>query len=416
MSDRRAWAGSGCAVVEELLGGFDAGDLNEAAHEVVRQHIDSCASCTAKLAELSASAEMEPAPWPPAGAEVGAGAGAAVGVGAAQPGPLGVLTETPGGGRDRRWLLSATAILLAGTVISAGVAGAWFLTARSPAPAVIAPAAGPASDIIAMAGGPAGPASNVIASLTAVGDDEVLAHGFALERPLDLRVYAVGEGSSDGMYDYGWIVDASTRQPAWTMHYGDTQHAGGADKNRVVDQVISLGAGNYIVYYVTDGSHSYESWNSARPSDPEDWGVTVMTSSARDRRAVGPYDPKADRAILAQLIGAGDREHRRHEFTLDREAEIHVYVIGEGMDNEMYDYAWIENARTRRTVWEMTYGQTRHAGGADKNRVVNGKLKLPAGSYVVHYQTDDSHSFNDWNSSPPADLFNYGVTLTRADR
>jgi hypothetical protein len=86
------------------------------------------------------------------------------------------------------------------------------------------------------------------------------------------------------------------------------------------------------------------------------------------------------------------------------------------MGNEMCDYAWIENARTGGTIWRMVYGETMHAGGADKNRAVEGILRLPAGSYVLHYQTDGSHSFNDWNSAPPWDPVHYGVTLRRTGR
>jgi hypothetical protein len=79
----------------------------------------------------------------------------------------------------------------------------------------------------------------------------------------------------------------------------------------------------------------------------------------------------------------------------------------------MNDYAWITDAETRRVVWEMKYEHTDHAGGAEKNRMVNGTLELPRGDYILHYETDDSHSFNDWNAAPPTDPFSYGVTVYR---
>jgi hypothetical protein len=377
MSDLEGWGGSDCAVFEEMLAGFEAGDLKEAASELVRRHVDSCASCAGKLAALSESAEKERAAWDeavePSPAE-------------AQPNRL----ATRGPSRDRPWVLKPIPLLIAGLVLAAGAAGVRFLAA--------------------------GPTTNVVASLTGVGDEEARAHGFTLARPMDLRVYAVGEGMSGEMYDYAWIVDASTGSPVWTMKFGDTQHAGGADKNRMVDHLISLEPGSYIVYYKTDGSHSYEEWNSAKPSNPEHWGVTVLTMDSGDRTAIERYDPEADPAIVAQLIRVNDDQHLRQPFTLERRTEMRVYAIGEGMGNEMYDYAWIENARTRRTIWKMTYGETGHAGGAEKNRMVEGILRLPAGSYVLHYQSDDSHSYDSWNASPPVNPFNYGVTLRRTGR
>ena len=40
------------------------------------------------------------------------------------------------------------------------------------------------------------------------------------------------------------------------MRYDDTEPAGGDAKNRLVDRVVHLEAGDYTVYFVTDDSHS----------------------------------------------------------------------------------------------------------------------------------------------------------------
>jgi hypothetical protein len=77
----------------------------------------------------------------------------------------------------------------------------------------------------------------------------------------------------------------------------------------------------------------------------------------------------------------------------------------------MYDYGWIEEAKTGKTVWEMTYHMTEHAGGAEKNRQYNGTMMLMAGEYVLRYKSDDSHSFEGWNEDPPSDPFNWGITV-----
>jgi len=59
------------------------------------------------------------------------------------------------------------------------------------------------------------------------------------------------------------------------MTYRRTDHAGGAKKNRVFDHTITLPAGEYDVYYVSDGSHSFRDWNDRRPNDPVNWGITI---------------------------------------------------------------------------------------------------------------------------------------------
>ena len=103
-------------------------------------------------------------------------------------------------------------------------------------------------------------------------------------------------------------------------------------------------------------------------------------------------------------------------FTLDSAAGVRVYAIGEGTGGDMSDYAWIEDTKTGRRVWEMTYRTTEHAGGATKNRKFDGVIKLPAGDYLVHFETDGSHAFGDWNAAAPFEPEAWGVTLFRASR
>ncbi len=81
----------------------------------------------------------------------------------------------------------------------------------------------------------------------------------------------------------------------------------------------------------------------------------------------------------------------------------------------MYDYGYIVDLDSGRDVWEMTWRRTDHAGGADKNRLFDDEILLRSGEYEVVYISDDTHSFNDWNSAPPRDAGNWGITLTLAD-
>jgi hypothetical protein len=259
--------------------------------------------------------------------------------------------------------------------------------------------------------------SGAIVSLIGAGDDESRAYGFTLTEPLAVRVYAVGEGSGGNMYDYGWILDARTRQPVWRMEYARTDHAGGAEKNRVVDEIVSLDAGSYLVYFVTDDSHAFDDWNATPPIDGDAWGITLFPADGDvDLDGIGSYDPAADPAILARLTGIGDDAERNQPFKLDASARVRVYALGEGAGGEMYDFAWIEDADTRRVVWKMDFVATEHAGGASKNRLFSDTIRLEAGRYVLHYRSDGSHSAEEWNATPPADPFGYGVTLLRVSR
>ena len=236
---------------------------------------------------------------------------------------------------------------------------------------------------------------NVIVALTMVGDDENVSQGFTLTQPIEVRITAMGEGMGGQMYDFGTILDAATQRPVWTMDLRNTHHAGGADKNRMIDEMVSLEAGSYLVYYESDGSHSYGDWNSEEPSYPELWGITVSSHGPIDRKVVVDYDDDiVDDAVLARIVRVRDDEYLEQRFTLDRTAELQVYAIGEGDASDMYDYAHIEDARTGRVVWRMTYRETEHAGGAPKNRVFDAFMRLEAGEYNLVFTFRDALHFS----------------------
>ncbi len=59
----------------------------------------------------------------------------------------------------------------------------------------------------------------------------------------------------------------------------------------------------------------------------------------------------------------------------------------------------------------MDFNNTYWAGGGEKNRVQAELLNLKPGIYTLHFQTDDSHSYNDWNTSPPLHPDDWGIQL-----
>jgi hypothetical protein len=258
------------------------------------------------------------------------------------------------------------------------------------------------------------PRDQAIAALTGVRDSEYRSQGFTLKKAMGVRVFALGEGMGDEMYDRAWITSGPAGRTVWEMTMDATEHAGGAEKNRLFDGVIRLEPGSYVVHYATDDSHATDAWNDAPPADRNYWGVTLLPSSgALDRDAVVPYDPADDPAIIARLTGIRDNQVSRRRFTMPADGAVRVYALGEGMGDEMYDFAWIEDTRTGDRMWEMRYADTEHAGGADKNRLFDGAIRLARGEYELVYRTDDSHAFGAWNSEPPRDVASWGVTLFR---
>jgi CubicO group peptidase (beta-lactamase class C family) len=114
----------------------------------------------------------------------------------------------------------------------------------------------------------------VIAQIVQVLDNEDKTVPFNLTSSQEVRIFAIGEAQPGEMFDYGWIENADNGSTVWRMEEPKTTHAGGAGKNRKVDQVITLPAGNYKLRYKSDDSHAYDHWNSM-PPDINFWGIAI---------------------------------------------------------------------------------------------------------------------------------------------
>lgn len=255
---------------------------------------------------------------------------------------------------------------------------------------------------------------NVIVALTKMKNDEHRTEGFTLKEDAKVRIYAFGErgNSRRSMADYAFIVDAKSRNKVWTMDVDYSLYAGGASKNRYVDQIITLPRGSYVVTYNTDDSHAYDEWDDKPPFDPGHYGITIMGVGDKfSSSMVSQYVEQRDKNIIAQIVRVGDNADEEKRFRLDRTTRVRVYAIGEGEKRQMFDYGWIEDARSGLVLWEMTYSMTFHAGGGRKNRMVNTTIVLDKGDYKLRYRSDDSHSYSDWNVDPPDDQEFWGITL-----
>ncbi|MEE9429701.1 MAG: hypothetical protein V3V16_01595 [Melioribacteraceae bacterium] len=251
-----------------------------------------------------------------------------------------------------------------------------------------------------------------IVELIKVGDDEFVSQGFMLKDDAELTLLCLGEGRDyDELRDYGWIIDADTKKIVWSMNDNrNINHAGGSKKNVMVEENIDLEKGNYIAFYSSDDSHSYQEWNESSPLQKEKWGLTIWTENKNvELFSENDFHSKL---IIAEIVRVEESENIKKEFSLSEDLKIRILAIGEGDRSSMDDFGWIEDDNGN-IVWEMSYGITRKAGGAKKNRLFNKTISLDAGKYTLHYKTDDSHSYNSWNSSPPENQENYGITLMK---
>ncbi len=254
-----------------------------------------------------------------------------------------------------------------------------------------------------------------LVSILRQGDDSFETRYFEVEEPTRLHVRALGEydDSTDQFVDFGWIEAVASRAPVWHMNTARSQHAGGADKNRQCDTVISLPAGRYAVSYVTDGSHAFGDWNAAPPEDPEGWGIRL--GQVGDGRAPVRL-LQADEitgGALAEILQVGDDEQRAARFTLDSKTRLVIEALGEGLEGEMFDYGWVRRLSSpeRGTVWRMQYNDTEDAGGNHKNRRAVVELELEPGDYELRYKSDDSHAFGEWNAAPPDQPHLWGIRV-----
>ncbi len=252
---------------------------------------------------------------------------------------------------------------------------------------------------------------NIVVSLTKVGDNSYLTQAFRLTKPAAIHIYAQGEGQrGSDLVDGAWILDARTRARVWEMDTSTAKFGGGNRKNRRVTETITLPAGEYVATYATDDSHSPADWNSAPPIDPGLYGLTLALPQDADLPNFKLMEATQPEGALAQLVRMENDQDRHISLELKRDQEVRIYALGENSSGEWADLGWIEDAQGKR-IWSMEDEKGVHAGGSSKNRMVDRLLKLPKGSYRLHYRTDSSHAFGDWNSAAPRDPEFYGITI-----
>ncbi len=239
-----------------------------------------------------------------------------------------------------------------------------------------------------------------------------------VDRPVTFHLRFTGEYGHRGRFfsDSAWLVDALTWTRVWEPSFDNTVPAGGADKNRCFRGTIRLPAGSYVLTAMTDDSHDASGWNVLPPLDPESWGVSMTVADASDSEAFRVCHDTALPEPVISIVRQGDDAFTREFFSLDAPADLLVRALGEaGRSRRMVDYAWIEDVRSMEALWVMSYDNTCPSGGDTRNRLTEQVLGVREGDYALCYVTDDSHAYQIWNSPPPWEPGNWGVTLAPVD-
>jgi len=122
--------------------------------------------------------------------------------------------------------------------------------------------------------------SRPVSSILGTGDYVDKSIDFALTGEVHVLITSIGEGLPQwNMVDYGWLENAEGRI-IWDMkELTETFHAGGTLKNRKKIGFLKLLPGRYRLRYISDDSHSAESWNAQPPADSLHWGIEMYSLS-----------------------------------------------------------------------------------------------------------------------------------------
>jgi signal transduction histidine kinase len=115
-----------------------------------------------------------------------------------------------------------------------------------------------------------------VAGIINVTDYQDLSRDFEINKPGKYLVMAVGENYEGTLADFGWI-EKNANDTIWSSaNFQKTYYAGGAAKNRILINQISLTQGKYKLRYHSDDSHSYNNWNEAAPDQTSLYGIVLI--------------------------------------------------------------------------------------------------------------------------------------------
>ncbi|MEX2565659.1 MAG: two-component regulator propeller domain-containing protein, partial [Cyclobacteriaceae bacterium] len=122
----------------------------------------------------------------------------------------------------------------------------------------------------------------------------------------------------------------------------------------------------------------------------------------------------SDQAI-ASIVQVSDNADISQSANIETTGEYLVVATGEGDDNGMYDFGWLENDEGD-IIWSAeNMDDTFHAGGGIKNRGLIDFISLDKGTVHLRYKSDDSHSYDSWNVDAPSFINLWGITLIKIE-
>jgi hypothetical protein len=295
-----------------------------------------------------------------------------------------------------------------------------------------------ASTVVPLLAPPASAANRgaQVAAIDRISSQGLRREIFALDGPTEVRIRAEGLADRQGTHflAYGWILDLTSRRPAWVMDATNGEWDS-KTQNWKVDDRVTLPAGTYALYYASYGGSfpvdkeirvlglilgRFESsvgpnvkWNEY--GDDSRWGIRVDGLSAGFRPAKAPAEtPGPDPGALIRFFELPNDALERERIDLSQPVDFRVRFTGEYDRNvrAFADGAWITDLSTWEKVWTPTFDDTEPAGGDAKNRMFLGTIPLGAGSYEFTVTTDGSHAMGSWNAPPPYDPEAWGISLT----
>ncbi len=243
---------------------------------------------------------------------------------------------------------------------------------------------------------------------------------FEVSESVDLQLQATGEVIDGDLLDGARISRVSDNVVVWDMANSPMIWAGGSIKNQKVETTITLPRGFYHVSYTTDDSHAYDDWTGNPPLNPVSWGIIMTVADSTSRAHVAAFDPWNGRLPrIASFSCVGPDELLEDTFTLPDTTTVLISSVGEIIGSSAYDYAVLlrrpPNTVGAEEIWSMESADTRHAGGADKNRLAEAFLTLEPGTYELSYRTDGTHDCEDFNGDEPDNPDRWGATLFAFD-
>jgi hypothetical protein len=229
-----------------------------------------------------------------------------------------------------------------------------------------------------------------IAEISDLRTGDLEAVGFTLNKDAEVDIEVVGlrPYRSRSLCAYAWIIDSETRKPVWEMSRRESDRVDGSKVLRRQEEVESLPAGSYELYYVVREAgfwyrrdRNFFDVIGSLFDDEDDYRIRrrdvdrCYVSICSDEVRAGDFDTfEPDGGFPDALIrhnGLGDEEFIKTAFELSRPLSLRIYALVELPESYRtpVDHAWIIDNDSRDRVWEVEKRDVDDAGGGEKNQV-----------------------------------------------